>query len=101
MSSNEHPDAALSHPLGPHLILTPDAGSLLDLMRDLGHVDEVSMRPIVEALAEGPTAARDPDGLVDLPTLRRAIAATLFEAAEGMNSEQTTLLEREWRLLFA
>jgi len=91
---------------GPHLALTPEAGVLLDLLQELGHLDEVSISAITAALSgEGPEASRDPSGIVELVDLRRAIAAVLFERSSSgdkdkMNPEQAQLLEKEWRLLF-
>jgi len=93
---------SVEHNRGPHLVLTPEAGALLELLQELGHLDDVSVGVITAALTgEGPEATHDPDGLVDVADLRRAVAAILFDRESGMDPEQVRLLTREWHLLFA
>jgi hypothetical protein len=80
-----------------HLELEPRAGDFLEMLRDLGHLDE----PAVERLTEQLVAQPRPGRVVTYEELRRAAAILLFDAETNMRAESKELLTQEWARLFS
>jgi hypothetical protein len=80
-----------------HLELEPRAGDFLEMLRDLGHLDEPAVERLTEKLVAQPRAGR----VVTYEELRRAAAILLFDAESGMRSDSKELLTQEWARLFS
>jgi hypothetical protein len=80
-----------------HLELEPRAGDFLELLRDLGHLDEAALEKLTTQLVGEPRAGR----LVTFEELRRAVATLLFDAESSMRPDARELLQQEWPRLFS
>jgi len=87
----------MSRPPIQHLELEPRAGDFLELVRDLGHLDDAAVERLTEQLVAQPRAGR----VVTFDELRRAVAIHLFDAENGLRSEARELLTQEWPRLFS
>ena len=86
-------------PLNPSshvLTLDPAASSFLDMMVDLGHLDERMLSTLNDQLLE---LVAD-DGHVPLEEIRRLVATLVFEHMDETEPEYKRMLEGEWSLLF-
>lgn len=79
-----------------HLDLEPRASDFLDLLRDLGHLDQGAVDKITAALISRPR----PDPRVSFEEVRRAAAAYLFESEGRLRPDQKEVLSGEWPRLF-
>ncbi len=79
-----------------HVEMEPAAADFLELLRDLGHVDDDGVERLTNELMSAGSAARP----VTLHDVRRHAAAFLFDAQPGMRPEQRDLLSAEWDRLF-
>ena len=80
-----------------HLELEPRAADFLEMLRDLGHLDDAAFEALTGALVHAPRAGR----VVTFEEVRRAAAAHLFEAAERLRPDQREVLNQEWARLFS
>lgn len=87
----------MSRPPIQHLELEPRAGDFLELLRDLGHLDDAAVEKITSALVAQPRAGR----IVTLDELRRAVASHLFDAEATLRADARELLTQEWPRLFS
>jgi hypothetical protein len=79
-----------------HLELEPRASDFLELLRDLGHLDDAGIEGLTGALV-----SKAHDGhVVTFEEVRRAAAVKLFETEGTMRSEARELLGAEWPRLF-
>lgn len=78
------------------LTLEPAASMLLDLLVDLGHLDEALLGTVNDRLLD----LDAPDGLVHAEEVRRVAAGVIFEHAAEADPEYQRALEQEWGLLF-
>ena len=78
------------------LTLDPAASALLDLLVDLGHLDEALLATVNDRLLDLDV----PDGKVSADEVRRVAAAVIFEQAADGDPEYQRTLEQEWGLLF-
>lgn len=85
--------------LGPatmHLEFEPRAADFLELLRDLGHLDEAGMELLVAPFLERVRASR----VVTYDEIRRAAATYLFEREPGLRPDMKEALGAEWQRLF-
>ena len=80
-----------------HLELEPRAGDFLELLRDLGHLDDPAVERLTAQLVAQPRGGR----VVTYEELRRAVAVLLFDADAAMRPESKELLAQEWPRLFS
>lgn len=84
--------------------LTPAALEFLELLQDLGHLDERLVEGVIEAVAAelgaGPGTAPGPELVVDYDDVRRRVASLLLEEQLRLPTSQQELLTKEWRMLF-
>ena len=76
--------------------LDTDASTLLDLLVELGHLDDRLLATINDRLLDLDT----PSGVVSLEDVRRIVAAVVFESMEELDLEFLRMIESEWGLLF-
>ena len=81
--------------LAQHLELEPRAADFLDLLRDLGHVDEAAIERITDTLVKAPRR----ENRVSFDELRRVVALQLFDGR--MHPESRDVLDAEWARLFS
>jgi hypothetical protein len=88
-------------PFPPIIELDSRASTLLDALVDLGHLDEISLDQVNQALStiEKPL---DEHGMatIGLQDMRRVAALALFERLPHLDGEARRMIEREWGLLF-
>lgn len=87
----------MSHPLPQHLELEPRAGDFLELLRDLGHLDDAAMEKLTAQLLSQTRNGR----VVSFEDVRRAVAIFLFENEAQMRPDARELLAQEWPRLFS
>ena len=73
------------------------AADFLELLRDLGHLDEGA----VEAVCSGLVSASRSDGVIRFDEIRRAVAVHLFDHESRLRPEARELLAQEWARLFS
>lgn len=84
---------------GDHLDLEPRASDFLELLRDLGHLDEGAMERLSDELLRSRPPGASP--VISYEDARRAAAALLFDGEGKMRPEARELLGAEWLRLFA
>jgi hypothetical protein len=80
-----------------HLEFEPRAGDFLEMLRDLGHLDDVA----IEKLTSDLVSQQRPGRLVTFDEVRRATALALFDAETAMRPDARELLTQEWPRLFS
>lgn len=80
-----------------HFELEPRAADLLELLRDLGHLDDAAVDAVTSSLVE----ATRPGRVVSFDEVRRAAATHLFAQEESLRPEARELLGQEWARLFS
>jgi hypothetical protein len=80
-----------------HLELEPRAGDFLEMLRDLGHLDDAAVERLTAQFVAQPRQGR----VVTYDELRRAVAILLFDAETAMRAESKELLSAEWSRLFS
>ena len=78
------------------LSLDPSAGTLLDLLVDLGHLDDQLLELVNDRLLDLDAGG----GVVSYDDARRVVAEVIFENAEGMDTDYQRMIESEWSFLF-
>ena len=78
------------------LEVEPAASTLLDVLVDLGHLDEALLARVNDQLLD----EQPEDGIVTLDAVRRVAAAVIFEQSGDREPEQQRVLDQEWGLLF-
>lgn len=73
-----------------------DASAFLDLMVDLGHLDDRLLAEVNDRLLDVDT----PDGVLHVDDIRRVITQVLFDNAEELDPEFLRVLDQEWPVLF-
>jgi hypothetical protein len=79
-----------------HLDMEPRASDFVELLRDLGHLDDAAM----ERLTEHFLRSRSGSAPITYDDARRAAAVLLFDAEDGLRPESRELLSAEWTRLF-
>lgn len=78
------------------LSLDQPASTMLDLLVDLGHLDEKLLADVNDRLLDLET----PDGIVGLGDVRRVAALVIFDHMGDADPEYLRNLDLEWGLLF-
>ncbi len=88
-------------PFPPIIELDTRASTLLDVLVDLGHLDETSLEQVNQVLSTIDKPL-NPHGMaaIDANDVRRVAAMALFDRAANMDGEARRMIEREWGLLF-
>ena len=79
-----------------HVEIEPAASDFLELLRELGHVDDL----VIDQLTAQLMKAADGKHAVSHADARREAALHLFSARDGMRPEARELLDNEWPRLF-
>lgn len=77
------------------LALDPNASTLLDLLVELGHLDEEMLETVNDRFLDLPLAG----GAVTVDDVRRVVAEVVFENLDKLDDEFRRMLETEWGLL--
>ena len=80
--------------------MDPRASDFLELLRDLGHLDDAAIERLTARLLEASAERPGRRPVVGFEEVRRATAQLLFEGEEGMKPESRELLWQEWGRLF-
>ena len=85
-------------PHTPPLILQLDenASAMLDLLVELGHLDEKLLAAVNDHLLD----LKIPDGKVSADDVRRVVAELVFDQMDTMENDFRLVLESEWGMLF-
>ena len=88
-------------PFPPIIELDTRASTLLDVLVDLGHLDETSLEQVNHVLsAIDKPLNQHGMAAIDANDVRRVAAMALFDRAANMDGEARRMIEREWGLLF-
>jgi hypothetical protein len=87
----------MSHPTPQHLELEPRAGDFLELLRDLGHLDDAAMEKLTGQIL----SQTRPGRVVSFEDARRAAAVYLFDNEANLRPDARELLSQEWARLFS
>ncbi len=80
----------------PTLEASPSASASLDVLVDLGHLDDDMLAVVNDRLLD----VEAPDGVVSLDAVRRVTAEVIFERETRVDPELRQLLDGEWTFLF-
>ena len=88
-------------PFPPIIELDSRASTLLDVLVDVGHLDETSLEQVNHVLSaiEKPLNQHGM-AAISATDVRRVAAMALFDLAPNMDGEARRMIEREWGLLF-
>lgn len=88
-------------PFPPIIELDSRASTLLDVLVDVGHLDETSLEQVNHVLSaiEKPLNQHGM-AAISATDVRRVAAMALFDRAPNMDGEARRMIEREWGLLF-
>ena len=78
------------------LQLDENASAMLDLLVELGHLDEKLLADVNDRLLD----LKIPDGKVSADDVRRVVAELVFDQMDTMEPEFRLMLESEWGMLF-
>lgn len=91
-----HTDSAIPWSSPLILQLDPDASVVLDLLVELGHLDEKMLVEVNDQLLD----LQIPGGQVTADDVRRVVATVVFEHIDSMDPDFRRMVESEWGLLF-
>ena len=77
------------------LELNPNASALLDLLVELGHLDEVMLATVNDRFLDLPLVS----GAITIDDIRRVVAEVVFENLDTLDIEFRRMIEIEWGLL--
>lgn len=88
-------------PFPPIYELDTRASALLDVLVDLGHLDEASLDRVNQVLS-GLEKPLNDQGMatISVDDVRRVAAIAMFERLPALDGEARRMIEREWGLLF-
>ena len=88
-------------PFPPIYELDTRASTLLDVLVDLGHLDEASLDRVNQVLS-GMEKPLNEQGMatISMDDVRRVAAMAMFERLPALDGEARRMIEREWGLLF-
>jgi len=88
-------------PFPPIYELDTRASALLDVLVDLGHLDEASLDRVNQVLS-GMEKPLNEQGMaiISMDDVRRVAAMAMFERLPALDGEARRMIEREWGLLF-
>ena len=88
-------------PFPPIFELDSRASALLDVLVDLGHLDEASLDRVNQVLASIDKPLNENGmALITFEDVRRVASMALFERLPHLDGEARRMVEREWGLLF-
>ena len=88
-------------PFPPIIELDTRASTLLDVLVDLGHLDETSLEKVNQVLSTIDKPLNQHGmAAINVNDVRRVAAMALFERTANMDGEARRMIEREWGLLF-
>ena len=79
-----------------HVEMVPEASDFLELLRELGHLDDAAIDSLTAALMD----AAKPGDAVSFADARRAAAGWLADNEARIRPENRELLQAEWARLF-
>ena len=79
-----------------HVEMVPEASDFLDLLRELGHLDDTAIDSLTAALMQSATQGT----AVTFADARRAAAGWLADNETHIRPENRELLQAEWGRLF-
>ena len=77
------------------LELDPNASAMLDLLVELGHLDEAMLAAVNDRFLDLPLTG----GAVTVDDVRRVVAEVVFENLDTLDIEFKRMIETEWGLL--
>ena len=80
-----------------HVDIDPEASDFLELLRELGHLDDGA----IELITSGLMHTARPGAAVSLADVRRAAALWLVDNQAKLRPEAQELLNLEWARLFS
>ena len=80
-----------------HFEFEPRAADFLEMLRDLGHLDDAAFEAVTTALVNTPRSGK----VVTFEEVRRVAAVHLFEAESRLKPDQKDVLTQEWARLFS
>ncbi len=83
--------------LPQHLELDPRGSDFLNLLRDLGHLDEAALEQLTGMIV----AKARPGKSVSFAEVRQLTSAFLFEREAALRPEARELLQAEWARIFS
>ncbi|HNC96777.1 MAG TPA: hypothetical protein PLA94_02285 [Myxococcota bacterium] len=83
--------------LPQHLELDPRGSDFLNLLRDLGHLDEAALEQLTGMIV----ATARPGKSVSFAEVRQLASAFLFEREASLRPEARELLQAEWARIFS
>ena len=88
-------------PFPPIFELDSRASALLDVLVDLGHLDEASLDRVNQVLASMDKPLNEHGmALITFEDVRRVASMAMFERLPHLDGEARRMIEREWGLLF-
>jgi len=88
-------------PFPPIYELDTRASALLDVLVDLGHLDEASLDRVNQVLSSMEKPLNDQGmATISMDEVRRVAAMAIFERLPALDGEARRMIEREWGLLF-
>ena len=88
-------------PFPPIIELDSKASTLLDVLVDLGHLDETALEQVNHVLSSVDKPLNQHGmAAITVDDVRRIAAMTLFDRTPNMDGEARRMIEREWGLLF-
>ncbi len=88
-------------PFPPIIELNPRASTLLDVLVDLGHLDEAALEHVNQVLSSIDKPLNQHGmAAINANDVRRVAAMALFDRVPNMEGEARRMIEREWGLLF-
>lgn len=88
-------------PFPPIFELDSRASTLLDVLVDLGHLDEASLDRVNQVLASIDKPLNENGmALITFEDVRRVASMAMFERIPHLDGEAQRMIEREWGLLF-
>ena len=87
----------MARPSFEHVDIEPAASDFIELLRELGHLDDAGIEVLTSQLMRAGSSGAP----VTLADARRQAAIQLFELRPQLRPEQRELLDAEWGRLFA
>ncbi len=80
-----------------HYDFEPRAADFLEMLRDLGHLDDAAFEALTTAVVQAPRQGK----VVTFEEVRRIAAIHLFENESRLKPEQKDVLTQEWARIFS
>lgn len=80
-----------------HIDITPEASDFIELLRELGHLDDTAIEALTTGLMQNASAG----GGIGLQDARRAAATWFADNEAQLRPEARELLNAEWGRIFS